>query len=294
MDSIPVWYLKTKDKGIQLYVKEQGIGDTLIVLHGGWGAEHSYLLDAFKDFEDTYHFVYYDQRGSLRSPVTGDSLISPDKHVEDLELLRKELGIEKLNLLCHSMGTWLGSYYLQQYPDNVNSLTLLALTYPKSPSTENDKMLYKRSDSFFTIFKERPEYKELLKKEGLVKDSLNNREASNKWRISFASVNLYHLDKWKQMKGGMVFCNQKAGTAAGSRMPDEWDFISTYKKTKIPVNVIMGSHDFSDMYGTKYREWLKGIPNLKYVILNDAGHSSWIDQPEMFQSELEKALQSIK
>lgn len=59
----------------QLFVQEYGTGpDTVVVLHGGWGAEHSYLLDAFSGVGNDRHLVFYDQRGSLRSPCP-DSLV---------------------------------------------------------------------------------------------------------------------------------------------------------------------------------------------------------------------------
>ena len=46
---------------------EFGTGkDTVLVLHGGFGAEHSYMLTALRPLEKQYHFVLYDQRGSLR------------------------------------------------------------------------------------------------------------------------------------------------------------------------------------------------------------------------------------
>lgn len=34
------WYLAAGE-GCRLYVREFGVGDTVVVLHGGWGAEHS-------------------------------------------------------------------------------------------------------------------------------------------------------------------------------------------------------------------------------------------------------------
>jgi proline iminopeptidase len=45
------WFLSTGDwhKDPQLYVREFGTGDeTVVVLHGGWGAEHSGLVDAVR------------------------------------------------------------------------------------------------------------------------------------------------------------------------------------------------------------------------------------------------------
>ena len=80
------WYLETKDKDIRLYVKEFGYGDTLVVVHGGFGAEYSYLLDPLENLAKKYHLLFYDQRGSLRSPCP-DSLITVYKHVEDIEVV---------------------------------------------------------------------------------------------------------------------------------------------------------------------------------------------------------------
>ena len=73
------WRLYTDD-GTSLFVREFGQGDTVLVLHGGWGAEHSYLIDPFIKLANKYHFIFYDQRGSLRSQCP-DSLISVDNHI---------------------------------------------------------------------------------------------------------------------------------------------------------------------------------------------------------------------
>jgi pimeloyl-ACP methyl ester carboxylesterase len=117
-DSQPEWYLPTGD-GYRLFVQEFGRGaETLVVLHGGWGAEHSYLLDAFKGFETRFHLVFYDQRGSLRSPCPTEK-ISVEKHIEDLDLLRAALGLERMNIVAHSMGTYLAQAYLQKHPERV-------------------------------------------------------------------------------------------------------------------------------------------------------------------------------
>jgi len=60
------WYLRSFDN-VRLYMYEFGTGkDTVLVLHGGFGAEHSYMLTALRPLEKQYHFVLYDQRGSLR------------------------------------------------------------------------------------------------------------------------------------------------------------------------------------------------------------------------------------
>ena len=124
-DNWQEWKLYTED-GCEIFVREIGQGPSVVFLHGGWGAEHSYLIDGFKAFSKHYRLIFYDQRGSLRSRCQTDSLITVQNHVEDLEKLRKELNIDKLLLIGHSMGGMLAMNYLDTYPDNLKGLILLA------------------------------------------------------------------------------------------------------------------------------------------------------------------------
>src|SRR5690554_1304106 len=95
----------------------QGDGERppLLVVHGGWGAEHDYLTDAFHGLESQYRLIFYDQRGSLRSPCP-DSLVSVEQHIADLEALRAELAIDAPVIIGHSMGTFLAMSYLERHP----------------------------------------------------------------------------------------------------------------------------------------------------------------------------------
>jgi len=117
--------------------------ETIVMLHGGWGGEHSGFMAAVGDLKEQYHFVFYDQRGSLRSP-SPDSSITFDRHVEDLELLRRELNVEQLRLVGHSMGAVLASAYASKYPHRIKRLTLLAPAYLKNPIPEEDEELHRQ------------------------------------------------------------------------------------------------------------------------------------------------------
>lgn len=100
------WFLSTGNwqNDPQIYVCEFGTGtDTVVMLHGGWGGDHFGMIEAVAGLSNKFHFILYDQRGSLRSPFP-DSLITFDQHIEDVERLRKELKMEKMNIVGHSMG----------------------------------------------------------------------------------------------------------------------------------------------------------------------------------------------
>jgi proline iminopeptidase len=293
------WWLPRSD-GCSIYVTEFGQGEPLVIIHGGWGAEHSYLLDALNGFDKDFHLIFYDQRGSLRSPFQvwrqggsascPDSLISVANHIEDLDALRKELGLARLNIVAHSMGSFLALSYLQRYPDRVKGLILVGPSPLKSADTEEEKELQKQQQQAVNAFMARPEVDVEKRKAGVLGDSLSARARFQEWRIRFASVNVYHVDRWRQVRGGMAFYNQRAGNAAAKTMPASWNFLGVLRAHQYPVTLIMGDHDFVDIGARQSRRWLAEIPNVELVVLKDAGHSVWIDQPTAFESQLRRAL----
>lgn len=288
------WYLETNDKGVELYVKEIGVGDdTFVVLHGGFGAEYSYLIDAFEGFYNTYHFVFYDQRGSLRSPCP-DSLISINKHVEELGRLRKELNLKKLNIISHSMGGFIAASYLKKYLAMVKGLVLISPMILKTPTNESEKKLYSEHEQSLKNFLERPQIKKTIKETGLEKDQLTNKEKTCLWRIKFAAANIFNVNLWRQMKGGRAFYNQEAGTAAGKTLPQKWNFTNVLASQPYPISIILGDHDLVDMDGKMNKFFFTDIPDVEVMIIKNAGHNSWIDNPKEFRRLLHTALNKYK
>jgi proline-specific peptidase len=289
------WYLPTEDKAAQLYVYEIGQGEPVVVLHGGFGAEHSYLLDAVKGLEKKYHFIFYDQRGSLRSPCKTDQ-ITFDKHVEDLETLRKSLGLDKITLFSHSMGTMLAVGYLRKYPEHVKNIVMAGALVMKSGKYMDDA--YKASvlnmnDAGERMGK-RPEVTAELEKIGYKNPNLTAKQRTYVWRIRFAGAAIYHIDRWREMKGGMVFYNEEAGTKASSslfkQLTNDYDFSPDIEKHPFPITVISGDHDYADFNNAFFKRYSTEVKNLRLFIIKDAGHNAWIDNPKAFRKALDEGL----
>ncbi|MGH7621135.1 MAG: alpha/beta fold hydrolase, partial [Gemmatimonadaceae bacterium] len=83
----------------------------LVVLHGGPGASHDYLLPQMLALADDYRLVFYDQRGGGRSRSDDRTPITWRTHVEDLAALVRELGVEPLTLVGYSWGGLLSLLY---------------------------------------------------------------------------------------------------------------------------------------------------------------------------------------
>ena len=279
------WQLRTDD-GVNLFVRQFGIGDTVIVLHGGWGSEHSNLIDAFINIADKYHFVFYDQRGSLRSPCA-DSLISVPKHIEDVEQLRKELGLEKVIIAGYSMGTFLGMSYLEKYPENVKGLVMIAAIPAKAT-------IFGLMPFMNAAIKrwERQDVLDTLKAHGLDGDRKNfTAKQRGTWhRITQSAINMHSVKNWRQ--GNSFYYQEMAGRAAASTMPMAIDFTEIIKKTNIPITVIHGDDDYLPLF--LHEEWTSTIPNVELKVIENAGHLPWYDQPEIFKTAILSALEKYK
>ncbi|MCB0630224.1 MAG: alpha/beta hydrolase [Saprospiraceae bacterium] len=289
------WFLSTGDwqSDPQLYIREWGSGpDTVIVLHGGWGGEYSGMMEAVAGLENQYHFISYDQRGSLRSPFP-DSLITFQQHINDLELLRRELALDQVTILAHSMGGVLGAAYAAQYPQRIRKLILVTPAYLKNPIPDADEERFGRAQQQFQVFLNRPEVEQELQKYDLLRTSspLSSREETAKFRIPFAARMLYDVTKWKDLTGGRAIYQGKVfGLTADTYPAEGWDYPATFARHSLPVTVIACDHDFLDFGNTLIRTWLEDVPSVRIMYIERAGHIPWIDRPERFHEALLNAL----
>jgi proline iminopeptidase len=83
----------------------------LLVLHGGPGAHHDYLLPQMLELANDYELVFYDQRGGGQSKTDDRTPITWRTHVEDLDRVAGELHLDPLILIGYSWGGLLAMLY---------------------------------------------------------------------------------------------------------------------------------------------------------------------------------------
>jgi proline iminopeptidase len=112
--------------GVRLFTRRVGSGPIVVVLHGGPGAHHDYLLPQYDLLANGRSLLYYDQRGGGQSPVPRDTPVGWREHVADLHALRDTLGLERLTLCGYSWGGLLAVLYLLEHPQSVERLALVS------------------------------------------------------------------------------------------------------------------------------------------------------------------------
>ena len=117
---------RTKVHGYRLYWKSVGAPGalgTVVVLHGGPGATHDYLLPFADLARHGARVVFYDQIGCGRSALARSTQeYTIDRDVEDLEELRTKLRLGAIHLIGSSYGGLLAFAYTLAHPEPVLSL----------------------------------------------------------------------------------------------------------------------------------------------------------------------------
>lgn len=117
--------------GASLFYKSFGSGDPIILVHGGPGMDHAYLLPGMRALAESHRVVFYDQRGGGRTSGTVDrSTVSSDIFLADITALADSLHMGKFTLLAHSWGGIPVVRYAARYPELLRALVLMNTVEP--------------------------------------------------------------------------------------------------------------------------------------------------------------------
>lgn len=123
--------------GARLYVDIEGAGlvtdgpvmrekPTLILLHGGPGADHSIYKPAFSRLSDVCQIVYYDHFGNGRSDYGDPSDWTLARWGDDVKGLCDALGVERPIVYGASFGGFVAQSYATRHPGHARAVIFAA------------------------------------------------------------------------------------------------------------------------------------------------------------------------
>jgi pimeloyl-ACP methyl ester carboxylesterase len=117
----------TSYDGTKLAFRRAGAGRPLVCLPGGPGRTPDYLGD-LGGLGGSRELILPDTRGTGESAVPADPATTYrcDRLARDVEALRAELGLERIDLLGHSAGGSVALRYAAAYPERIDHLVLLS------------------------------------------------------------------------------------------------------------------------------------------------------------------------
>jgi len=287
--------LITVDGKYKVWTKKVGDGKIkVLLLHGGPGFSHDYM-ECFDDFlpKEGIEIYYYDQLGCGNSDIPADtSLWNTPRYVEEVEQVRKGLGLDGFYIVGHSWGSMLALEYLDKYQSHVKGVVLSNMTasigdYITYTAGLKTKLFSTRDRELYDSLDRRkayatPQYTELLM------DKLYTKVICR-----------MPLDKWPEP---LMRAFKKANQTIYVQMQgvDEfhvtgnfknWDFWSRLPNIKIPALVLGGLHD--EMNPASMRKEGKLLPNSRTYLCPDGSHMSMYDDQQRYFNSLTTFLKEV-
>jgi proline iminopeptidase len=276
-----------------------GEGRNVLVIHGGPGQPFRQPMSGLEPLTSEFRFHYYDQRGCGDStrPIdrfesknmyenmkTLDQSLGLGAQIADIERIRQILDDEKLILIGHSWGGFLASLYAAEFPEHVEALILVSpantLVMPQ-PDAESDlfaavraKLPAEDQGEFDKFMKEYFDFNTLFQKSDAELVAMN--EQFGKYYLQIMDVDT--TSQWPEQGkpgGWMVW-------AGYISMGQSHDYRAALRKVTAPVLVIHGAQDIQSEAAT--RLYVEAFPNVEFVVIENAAHASFEDQPIEFAS----------
>jgi proline iminopeptidase len=265
--------------GTTLYYDVVGKGTPVVLLSGGPGFSPEYLRPIADKLGGSGHaFILFHQRGTGKSVIeTYDSnALSFKNLVGDLESLREHLKQEKLTILGHSFGGILAMTYAREHPDRVAALALVDSGGPtlKAMAKFNANLEARFSDDEKARIKEWSD-----------PARLKEQHKQAVLELTKAKTAAYFADRAKAhlLSDSLTEASFNDGVF-WAILPQMMtlDLRSGLDKVKAPVLVIHGKQDPLES-GDEVHET---FPGSRYVVIENAGHFPWFEQPEAFYKTL--------
>jgi len=255
----------------------------LIVLHGGPGADHCYLLPQMLHLAERYDLLFYDQRGGGRSRTDALTPITWQTHVEDLGALVIEFGLEPLSIVGYSWGAMLALLYSTEQRRNPHLVppARLALINP-APLTRE----YRRQfEAEFARRQQSPEIQRL--REELAASGLKEKDPDAYRQRAFElGVAGYFSDPRKARDLTPFRVVARVQESVWESLAN-FDLIRDLEGIKIPSIVIHGRDDPIPLASTVEAARALGTD---LVVLDECGHVPYVEQPQRLFAALDPFL----
>jgi proline iminopeptidase len=283
----------------KFWVWTQKIGDgkiNVLLLHGGPAITHE-NFEIFAKYlpEHGITIYYYDQFGSWFSqdPTTEQlndpSIWKVSRYVDEIEQVRKGLGLDKFFVYGHSYGALLALAYTHKYPANVKGLIFSDM----NPSQKDFGARYTLASSQTdTLLDKLAQYHALIqnKFKGLAydKDSYQKGFDSTFQRNFVVRLDSLpdYLERTKAHKN--LQTARKIGPSTFSL-----DYMSMVPQVKVPVLLIAGQYDFI-ISSDQVKSLSTKFPNAQWYVVPDAAHMCFSDNPEKYFPPLMRFIKKNK
>src|SRR3954465_8123849 len=114
--------------GVRLHYAEAGAGDPVVLLHG-WPQHWWMWRDLIGPLAERFHVIAPDLRGHGWSDKPSSSY-RKSEWLDDLTALFDRLGLERIRLVGHDWGAWVGMLASLREPERLERVVAMSIPHP--------------------------------------------------------------------------------------------------------------------------------------------------------------------
>jgi len=263
-----------RSNGLNLFYETQGIsGDVVIVIHGGAGFPHEYFHPMLYNLSRYARLIYFDRRADMLSSISAHGMASIEEMSDDVDALRKSLGLDRVTLLGHSFGATIALNYALRHPDNVKRLILVSASAALENPYEGEKRILKDLSKI--------EMAAYRSSEG----STGGAKACDRLRTRYGVLypHYFHNPIPYEFDRGVYTAyfdalSKKMALASDSTAAD---VRSRLGAINVPTLIVAGRYDLVTP-PDQSSELARGLPHSRLVLMEHSGHFPFFEENYLF------------
>ncbi len=269
----------TRLNGFDIFYAVYGHGPILMAMPNSWGLSHQGLRALYRPLEKHLTMIYFDPRGMGKSEaIRTDSDMSMAAVRADLDALRHHLGLNKVNVIGWSNGGMNLLLYAAEHPEALSSAIIVhSIDY------------FSKEDMEYMVQKHPEMFKKYMQfVEEMSKAEVTNEERQARYEYFF--MNDYMPLLFSDPESGRAKIKElykdtelswKHSMYSDTVDSPKYDARDKLSKITVPTLVLAGAHDM--IPPARIEDLHKGLPNSTFVIFENSGHFSQIEEPEKFK-----------
>lgn len=246
---------------------------TLVVLHGGPGAHHDYVLPQLLALAERRSCLFYDQRGGGRSKTDDRTPITWRTHVEDLTAVLAELAPGPVTLVGYSWGALLAMLYaVEAAAGRAGPVPARMVLLDPAPATRAFR------DQFEAEFARRQASPDIsaLREELAASGLRESDPAAYRQRTFELSVAGYFADPARARDLTPFRVTGRVQQSVWESL-GEFDLVTPLRDLRVPSLVVHGRQDPIPLASAAA---VADALSAEVLWLDDCGHVPYVEQPE--------------
>ena len=290
-NSLSIHEIEQSVESARIFIRTAGAldaDDVLIMIHGGPGLSHRYMLGLEQLAGPQLTVVNYDQRGTGRSPILelqgAEAQVenfAPITYAQDLEAVRSAVAQEKkVHILGHSWGGMVAMQYAIQYPEHIRSLLLIDSVPPTVAG------LHAGFECFEARLKD-------LQQKGIIPTELSTDHLESLKQILPVYLSRtnppFDLPRFTETFDHTPEVGEQTWKALG-----DFDLSAQVATLKLPLHIFYGEDDpFGRAWADEARAAFSNA-TIDFQMIPDCGHFGWLECPEIFFPAFQNFLEQHK